>query len=129
MQVEYGIHFISVNGKYVCYKEDYIESKSKHEEDQYFVFYYEEKFKNTGLSLSCLSVGLELNKIVFGTIRGIIIIYDMFSHLFKVKKISNSQISQIKVIGSLAYILTMDEKLIIYDLVKVEEIQHLSIKN
>lgn len=58
MQVEYGIHFISVNGKYVCYKEDYIESKSKHEEDQYFVFYYEEKFKNTGLSLSCLSIGL-----------------------------------------------------------------------
>jgi hypothetical protein len=55
---------------------------------------------------------------VFGTIRGIIIIYDMFSHLFKIKKVSYSQITQVKVVGPLAYILAADEKLILYDLVK-----------
>jgi hypothetical protein len=44
----------------------------------------------------------------------------MFSHLFKVKKVSSSQISQIRVVGSEAYILTLDEKLILFDLVKIE---------
>ena len=24
MQLEYGIHFISVSGRYICFKEDYI---------------------------------------------------------------------------------------------------------
>jgi hypothetical protein len=120
MQVEHGIHFISVSGRYVSFKEDYIEGKSKNEDAQYFTFHHEERFKNAGLSLSCLSVGLELNKIVFGTIRGVIIIYDMFSHLFKVKKVSSSQISQIRVVGSEAYILTLEEKLILFDLVKIE---------
>ena len=31
--------------------------------------------------------------------------------------------------GNLAYMLTIDEKLIVYDLIKVEEVQHLSVKN
>ena len=32
----------------------------------------------------------------------------MFSHYFKIKKISNRQIVQLKVAGSLVYILTLD---------------------
>jgi hypothetical protein len=129
MQLEYGIHFISVSGRYVCFREDYVEGKSRHDEGQFFTFHHEERFKNAGLSLSCLAVGLELNKIVFGTIRGIIIIYDMFSHLFKVKKVAAAQISQIRVVGSTAYVLSLDEKLIVFDLVKAEEIQHLNVRN
>lgn len=58
MQIEHGIHFISVAGRYISFKEDYIEGKNKHEEAQYFTFHHEERFKNAGLSLSCLSVGL-----------------------------------------------------------------------
>lgn len=120
MQFEYGIHFISVSGKYLCFREDYIEKKGKGEEDQYFTFLHEEKFKNAGLSLSCLSVGVEANKIIFGTIRGVVIIYDMFSHLFRLKKISNSQIAQVKIVGSSAYVLTLDEKFLVLDLTKAE---------
>jgi hypothetical protein len=128
LQLEYGIHFISVSGRYVCFKEDYVEGRGK-QEPQYFSFHHEERFRNAGLSLSCLSVGVELNKIVFGTIRGVIIIYDMFSHLFKVKKVAGAQITQIRVVGSEAYVLTMDEKLILFDLVKAEEVQHLNVRN
>jgi len=58
-----------------------------------------------------------------------IIIYDMFSHYFKIKKVTNCQIVQLKVIESLVYILTLDEKLFIMDLIKLEEVQHLSVKN
>ena len=53
----------------------------------------------------------------------------MFSHYFKIKKVSNCQIVQLKVIDSLVYILTLDERLFILDLVKIEEVQHLSVKN
>jgi hypothetical protein len=41
MQIEYGIHFISVSGRYLCFKEDYIEKKAKGEDDQYFTFLHE----------------------------------------------------------------------------------------
>ena len=83
MQMEYGMHFISVSGRYLCYRENFIEGEGQ--EHCYFSFHHEERFKNTGLHLSCLSVGTELNKIVFGTIRGLIIIYDVFSHQFRVR--------------------------------------------
>lgn len=53
----------------------------------------------------------------------------MFSHSFKIKKVCNTQITLIKLLNNLAYILTIDEKLIIYDMIKVEETQHLNIKN
>jgi len=85
-----------------------LNDKIKKIEDIYFTFYYEEKFKNAGLSLSCLALSLEFNKLVFGSIRGTVIIYDIFSHFFKLKKISNSQISDIKISGAIAYILTID---------------------
>jgi len=58
-----------------------------------------------------------------------IIVYDMFSHFFKMKKISSQQIVQLKVVNSLVYILTLDEKIFIVDLVKMEEVQHFSVKN
>ena len=82
--------------------------KNKKMEDIYFSFYYEEKFKNAGLSLSCLALSMEFNKMVFGSIRGTVIIYDVFSHFFKLKKVSNSQIIDIKICGAIAYILTLD---------------------
>jgi len=53
----------------------------------------------------------------------------MFSHHFKTKKIANAQIVQLHVVGQLAYLLTLDEKMIIYDLSKGEEIQHFSVRN
>jgi hypothetical protein len=65
-------------------------------------------------------VGVEANKILFGTIRGVVIIYDMFSHLFRLKKVSNSQIAQVKIVGTSAYILTLDEKFLVLDLTKAE---------
>lgn len=37
--MEYGIHFISVSGRYVCYKEDYVEGV-RQEEDQFFTFHH-----------------------------------------------------------------------------------------
>jgi len=76
-----------------------------------------------------MAVGLEINKLVFGTIRGILITYDMFSHHFKMKKVSNEQIVELKLVGHLCYILTIDEKFIVYDEAKGEEQQHLSVKN
>lgn len=65
-------------------------------------------------------MGVEANKILFGTIRGVVIIYDMFSHLFRLKKVSNSQIAQVKIVGTSAYILTLDEKFLVLDLTKAE---------
>lgn len=44
----------------------------------------------------------------------------MFSHIFRLKKVSNSQIAQVKIIGTSAYILTLDEKFIVLDLTKGE---------
>ena len=93
MQMEYGMHFISVSGRYLCYRENFIEGEGQ--EHCYFSFHHEERFKNTGLHLSCLSVGTELNKIVFGTIRGLIIIYDVFSHQFRVRS-SHSEPQSVK---------------------------------
>jgi hypothetical protein len=74
-------------------------------------------------------VSASLSKIVFGTIRGMIIVYDMFSHYFKIKKVSNTQIVELKLLDRLVYILTLDEKLIIMDITKLEEVQHISIRN
>ena len=48
-----------------------------------------------------------------------VIIYDMFSHFFKIKKIASCPIAQLKVVGSLVYILTLDEKMYLLDLVKL----------
>ncbi len=58
-----------------------------------------------------------------------IIVYDMFSHYFKIKKVSNTQIVELKLLDRLVYILTLDEKLIIMDITKLEEVQHISIRN
>lgn len=57
---------------------------------------------------------------VFGTIRGILIVYDVFSKQFKLKKVGSAAIVQLKVTGGLAYVLTAEEKLVVYDLVKGE---------
>ena len=92
VQPESGIHLITCNGRYLSFKEDYIEGNS-HEEHVYFTLQHEEKFKNNTLSLCCFAVSSELNKALFGTVKGVIVIYDLFSHLSKVKKVANSQIA------------------------------------
>ena len=58
-----------------------------------------------------------------------VIFYDIFSHFFKIKKVANCQIVQIKVVGSLVYLLTLEERFIVMDLVKMEELQTISVRN
>jgi hypothetical protein len=47
------------------------------------------------LSLSSICISSSLNHAVLGTIKGLIIIYDLFSKQYKIKKISNLPILQI----------------------------------
>lgn len=93
-QPEYGLHLISHYGKYFTWKEDYITSDK---ETIYWKKDFEEKFKGASLSLCYICVSSELNKAVLGTIKGTIIIYDLFSKQYKLKKISNQQILQIQI--------------------------------
>ena len=58
---------------------------------------YDLYFLNKAFLLAMLCVSSELNKAVLGTIKGTIIIYDLFSKQYKLKKISNQQILQIQI--------------------------------
>lgn len=125
-QPEYGIHFITHTGKYLTWREDYL-----NEEDQitYWNKDFEEKFKGGGISFSCIYVSSELNKALLGTIKGTLIIYDLFTRQYKMKKLSTCTILQIKVYEERGYILYENQKLIIYDILRDEEIQALNVRN
>jgi len=66
---------------------------------QYWKLTTEEKFKNSSLSFCCISIGSEINKVLFGTNNGNIVLYDMFSHNFKIKKISAHPIIKVQIVG------------------------------
>ena len=123
-QPEYGIHAISNNGKYIGLKEDYPEN-----EVLYFKKDYEEKFKNSNVSLVCLAVSGNLNKTLLGTIKGTLIIFDQLSHNYKLRKVANSPILEIKIKDDHGYVFCANERVIIYDILRNEEIQTLNVKN
>lgn len=127
VQGGYGLHFISVKGRYLCWREDYVESVAG--QMSFFKLGHEEKFRGTGLSLCCLSVSLSESLIMFGTVKGIIAVYEMFSHKFRLKKIGSQQIVQVAIVKGIGYALTIDYRLLIYDLAQLEEIQSLSVRN
>ncbi len=96
---------------------------------QYWRLGIEEKFKNSNLSLCCFSIGSEQSKVLFGTNNGNIVLYDTFSHNFKIKRISPHSIVKVHIFGNEGFALTEDQKIIIVNLIKMEEINIFSTVN
>jgi hypothetical protein len=55
----------------------------------------EEKFKNNNPALACMSIGPHLNKVLFGTNNGNVILYDKFSQKYKMKRVSSHSIVKV----------------------------------
>ena len=81
------------------------------------------------MSLTCMSISLSSNKILFGTIKGILIVYDLFSHHYKLRKICYDSIIKIHTNKDHAYILTSKQKVIIFDIIRNEQIQIINVRN
>jgi hypothetical protein len=114
------MHLISFTGKYFTFREEYIENMSNPSLSQYWRLNNEERFKNSNLSLCCMTIGYSMNKILFGTNNGNIVLYDTFSHQYKIKKISSKPIINVKISGNEGFALTQDQKIIILNLIKLE---------
>ena len=67
-----------------------------------------------------MTIGHGMNKILFGTNNGNIILYDTFSHQYKIKKISSKPIVNVKILNNEGFALTQDQKIIILNLMKLE---------
>ena len=59
-----------------------------------------------------------MNKTLLGTIKGSFIVFDQLSKHYKMKKLSNFPILQIKIIDYHAYIFCSNEKVVIYDILR-----------
>ncbi len=56
---------------------------------------------------------------MFGTNNGNVILYDTFSHQYKIKKISSQSIVNVQIYGTEGFVLTQDQKIIILNLLKL----------
>jgi hypothetical protein len=55
---------------------------------------------------------------LLGTVKGMVIVYDIFSRQYKINKVLNCLILQIEVKDEQAFILGENEKLIIWDIIR-----------
>lgn len=81
------------------------------------------------MSLSCVSLSTQSNKALIGTIKGILIVYDLFSHHYKLRKVCYDAILKIHLNGDHAYLLTSKQKVIVYDIIRNEQIQVINVRN
>ena len=114
-QPDYGFHLISNLGRYISYKEDYSEGSEK-----YFKKDYDEKFKNSGVSLTCLAVSGLINKTLLGTNMGTFIIFDQVSRQYKMRKLSNYPILEMRISKDHGYIFCANERIVIFDILRNE---------
>jgi phenylpropionate dioxygenase-like ring-hydroxylating dioxygenase large terminal subunit len=83
------------------------------------------------MSFCCLAIGSHINKALFGTNNGTIVLYDTFSRKFKVKKLSVKSIVHVVIYENSGYVLTSDQKVhvINMNLNRLEEINTFSTVN
>lgn len=68
-----------------------------------------------------MSIGYDIDKILFGTNNGNVVLYDTFSHKYKIKRISSKPIVNVKISGAEGFALTQDQKIVVLNLIKLEE--------